>query len=154
MRIKSLRKAKGMSQTELGVAVGVTYQQVQKYEKGTNRLSASRLGEMAHALEVPISALFGEAESTDQADVLVLLGTPGAMDLVNAYIAIDDEQLRREVLAIVRSATRIGAEPFGGECVMASDSITKRSLPIVGPGLQSRRSGRFGLRTSRGSRSA
>ena len=99
VRIKALRKAKGMSQTALGDAIGVTFQQVQKYEKGTNRLGASRLGEMARALEVPISALFGEAESTDQADALVLLGTPGAMDLVNAYIAIDDEQLRREVLA-------------------------------------------------------
>ena len=114
VRIKTLRKAKSMSQTALGQAIGVTFQQVQKYENGKNRLSASRLGEMARALEVPVSALFDGAEGTDQTDVLVLLGTPGAMDLINAYIAIGDEQLRRDVLAIVQTVVRIDAGPFAG----------------------------------------
>ena len=114
MRIKALRKSRGISQSALGQAIGVTFQQVQKYENGKNRLGASRLGEMARVLGVPVSALFGDVEGMDQADGLALLGASGAMDLLNAYTAIDDEQLRRDVLAIVRSAARINAGPYAG----------------------------------------
>ena len=113
MRIKALRKSQCMSQTALGQAIGVTFQQVQKYENGKNRLGASRLQEMAQALGVPVSALFGETESTES-DILAVLGAPGAIDLLNAFTAIEDEQLRRDVLAIVRTAARIGAGPFAG----------------------------------------
>ena len=65
-------------------------------------------------LEVPVSALFGEVEGIDQADVLALLGAPSAMDLLTAYMAIDDGHLRRDVLAIVCTAVRIGAGLFAG----------------------------------------
>ena len=114
VRIKALRKSQGMSQAALGQAIGVTFQQVQKYENGRNRLGASRLGEMARVLGVPVSALFGEIEGIDQADVVALLGATGAMALLSAYKAIDDEQLRRDVLAIVCTAARIGAGPYAG----------------------------------------
>ena len=114
VRIKTLRKAKGLSQTALAQTIGVSFQQVQKYENGKNRLGASRLGEMARVLGVPVSALFGDAEGTDQADVLMLLVAPGAMDLLNAFAAIDDEQLRRDVLAVVRTVVRIDAVPYAG----------------------------------------
>ena len=113
VRIKSLRKARGLSQTALGQAIGVTFQQVQKYERGMNRIGAARLQEMAQTLGVPVSALYGETEGTE-ADVLVLLGAKGAMDLLNAFARIEDEQLRRDVLAIVRTAVRIGAGPYAG----------------------------------------
>lgn len=112
VRITALRKAKGLTQTELGIAIGVTFQQVQKYEKGTNRLGASRLQEVARALEVPISTLFDEAENTDQGNVLALLVEPGAFDLLKVYASISNEQLRRDVLAIVRTVARIGAGPL------------------------------------------
>ena len=114
VRIKALRKAMGVTQTELGQVIGVTFQQVQKYENGTNRIGASRLQDLAHALDVPVSSLFGEAEGTDQADVLALLVEPDAFDLLKAYAAIANEQLRRDVLAIVQSAARMGAGPFAG----------------------------------------
>ena len=63
-------------------------------------------------LDVPITTLFGDAESTDQGDHLAFLAETGAFDLLKAYVAILDEQLRRDVLAIVRTAARFGVGPF------------------------------------------
>ena len=114
VRIRTLRKARGLSQSALGTAAGVTFQQIQKYENGRNRVGASRLQELARALQVPVSAMFGEAEGTDQAEILALLVEPDAVNLLNAYAAIEDGQLRRDVLAIVRTAVRIGVGPYAG----------------------------------------
>lgn len=111
-RIVALRKARGLSQTALGTAVGVTFQQVQKYEKGTNRVGAGRLQEIARLLEVPVSAFFDEGDGAAgdvQTEVFSFLRTPGAIDLLRAFDAIEDDQKRREVLAIVRSAARLAA---------------------------------------------
>lgn len=110
-RIMTLRRAKGLSQTQLGHAIGVTFQQVQKYENGKNRINGGRLHEVARKLDVSISTLFGDAESTDHGDAFTFLSVPGASDLLKAYTAIANEQLRRDVLAIVRHAARIGARP-------------------------------------------
>ncbi|MGN7125221.1 helix-turn-helix domain-containing protein [Methylorubrum thiocyanatum] len=112
-RIVALRKARGLSQAALGAAVGVTFQQVQKYERGTNRVGAGRLQEIARLLEVPVSAFFDEgngAAGDMQADVFGFLRIHGAIDLLRAFATIEDDQLRREVLAIVRSASRLGRE--------------------------------------------
>ncbi|MGY2050174.1 helix-turn-helix domain-containing protein [Methylobacterium sp. JK268] len=109
IRITALRKAKGLSQTALGNAVGVTFQQVQKYEKGQNRVGAGRLREIARLLEVPVSAFFedpNDGQSRDE-NVFGFLSTQGAIDVLRAYVQIEDDQLRREVLAIVRSAARL-----------------------------------------------
>jgi transcriptional regulator with XRE-family HTH domain len=57
-RLRDARKALDMSQTTLANLIGITFQQVQKYEKGTNRISAGRLYEVAHALELPITFFF------------------------------------------------------------------------------------------------
>jgi transcriptional regulator with XRE-family HTH domain len=110
LRITALRKARGLSQTALGTAVGVTFQQVQKYEKGQNRVGAGRLREIARLLEVPVSAFFDENDgpaSQEQAEVFGFLRAHGAVDLLRAFASIEDDQLRREVLAIVRSAARL-----------------------------------------------
>jgi transcriptional regulator with XRE-family HTH domain len=112
-RIQMLRKSKGLSQTALGSAVGVTFQQVQKYEKGENRVGAGRLREIARLLEVPVSAFFDEDDgpaSQEQAEVFGFLRAHGAVDLLRAFASIEDDQLRREVLAIVRSARRLGRQ--------------------------------------------
>ena len=112
-RIVALRKARGLSQAALGAAVGVTFQQVQKYERGTNRVGAGRLQEIARLLEVPVSAFLDEgngAAGDMQADVFGFLRIHGAIDLLRAFATIEDDQLRREVLAIVRSASRLGRE--------------------------------------------
>jgi transcriptional regulator with XRE-family HTH domain len=114
LRITALRKAKGLSQTALGTAIGVTFQQVQKYEKGKNRVGAGRLREIAALLEVPISALFDEGREEGGNETLAMLAVPGAIELLRAYAAIEDEQLRRDVLALVRTAVRLGAGPVAG----------------------------------------
>ena len=62
-RIRARRMAKGMSQTELGNLLGVTFQQVQKYEKGVNRVGAGRLVRVAEALDVPVSFFFGATDA-------------------------------------------------------------------------------------------
>jgi transcriptional regulator with XRE-family HTH domain len=109
IRITALRKARGMSQTALGNAVGVTFQQVQKYEKGQNRVGAGRLREIARLLDVPVSAFFEESEprANTQEDVFGFLSGQGAIELLRAYAQIEDEQMRRDVLALVRSAARL-----------------------------------------------
>ena len=110
LRITALRKARGLSQTALGTAVGVTFQQVQKYEKGQNRVGAGRLREIARLLEVPVSAFFDETDgpgAQEQAEVFGFLRAYGAVDLLRAFASIEDDQLRREILAIVRSAARL-----------------------------------------------
>ena len=109
-RIKMLRKSKGISQTALGRALGVTFQQIQKYENGVNRVGASRLSEVGRALEVPVSTFFEEGGSVveqGQEEMFELLRVRGAIDLLNAFITIEDDRLRREVLAIVWSAARM-----------------------------------------------
>lgn len=122
LRITALRKARGLSQTALGTAVGVTFQQVQKYEKGQNRVGAGRLREIARLLEVPVSAFFEENEAGQgtREDVFGFLSAHGAIDLLRAYAQIHDEQMRRDVLALVRTAARLAkitadAAPEGTE---------------------------------------
>ena len=107
-RIAALRKAMGLSQTDLALAVGVTFQQIQKYEKGTNRISAGRLQQISKYLDVSLSALFeDDAEWTARIEDFAFLHTPGAIALLKAFTAIEDEQLRREVLVIAWSAARM-----------------------------------------------
>ena len=62
-KIRLRRRLTGMSQTALGTALGITFQQVQKYEKGTNRVGASRLSDMARILGVPVSYFFEDGQS-------------------------------------------------------------------------------------------
>jgi len=110
LRITALRKARGLSQTALGTAVGVTFQQVQKYEKGQNRVGAGRLREIARLLEVPVSAFFEEddANGGTQSDVFGFLSAQGAIELLRAYALIDNADLRRDALAIVRTISKMG----------------------------------------------
>ena len=108
-RIKMLRKSKGISQSALGRALGVTFQQIQKYENGVNRVGASRLSDIARVLEVRVSSFYDgdEGGGRDRAEVFGFLRTHGAIDLLHAFSEIEDDQLRREVLAIVRTVARI-----------------------------------------------
>ena len=116
LRITALRKARGLSQTALGTAVGVTFQQVQKYEKGQNRVGAGRLREIARLLEVPVAAFFEEEDGvggSEQSDVFGFLRAHGAVEVLRAFATIEDDQLRRDVLAIVRSAARLDRRKDG-----------------------------------------
>ena len=111
-RIAAMRKAKGHSQTALGDFVGVTFQQIQKYEKGLNRVGAGRLQSIAKFLEVPVAMLFSDETDVEfQADTLDILNLPGAVELLKAYGEVQNRQVRRDVLALVRTIARTGAQP-------------------------------------------
>src|SRR5437762_9489871 len=86
-RIRLLRKVRGLSQQALAESAGVTFQQIQKYERGANRVSASMLSRIALTLEAPVSEMFGEAGPASGAidEVAGLLAEPGALDLLRAF---------------------------------------------------------------------
>jgi len=90
----------GMTQQQLGEAVGIKFQQIQKYETGMNRVSASRLWDIAHAMDVPVSFFFegleGEGENaTSRTSVGDLLADKEAQELVRSYYAMPENQRRR-----------------------------------------------------------
>ncbi|HEX8569707.1 MAG TPA: helix-turn-helix transcriptional regulator [Caulobacteraceae bacterium] len=68
-RVRTVRKARGISQSDLAGAAGITFQQVQKYERGTNRISASMLQRISRHIGAPMSELLGEAPGTQASDV-------------------------------------------------------------------------------------
>lgn len=86
-RIRLVRKMRGRSQQGLAEAIGVTFQQVQKYESGANRVSASMLTRIAVDLGVPITEFFGPVEAASQIgdDLTAMLGEPGALRLLRGY---------------------------------------------------------------------
>ncbi|MFO1012893.1 MAG: helix-turn-helix transcriptional regulator [Caulobacteraceae bacterium] len=102
LRVRVRRKALSMSQTELGNRIGVTFQQVQKYERGVNRIAGSTLVRVAQALETTVSALLGEAETGAlDADAWGDLAEPQALELVRAFSEITDPKLRKALLSFV-----------------------------------------------------
>jgi transcriptional regulator with XRE-family HTH domain len=114
-RVRVRRVELGLSQTELANALGVTFQQVQKYEKGTNRIGASRLHAMSGVLRVPVSYFFPvAAEGVDYTarptEVLGLLGIPGAMELLRNYARIHDRSVQT-ALCVMASTLAKDGEP-------------------------------------------
>jgi transcriptional regulator with XRE-family HTH domain len=104
-RIRARRMAKGMSQTELGSLLGVTFQQVQKYEKGVNRVGAGRLVRVAEALDVSVSFFFGvtDAGGKDTREILGFLDTSYALRLLRAFSRIPHGEVQRAVVDLVES---------------------------------------------------
>jgi transcriptional regulator with XRE-family HTH domain len=112
-RIKMRRLMLGISQQKLGDALGLTFQQVQKYEKGANRVSASRLQRIAQILQVPESFFFEggptgtgqprhDREAPPLSYVSGFLATTDGLALVKAFTAIKDAKLRRKIVLLVR----------------------------------------------------
>ena len=100
-RIRHRRWLVGMTQQQLAERVGIKFQQIQKYETGANRVSASRLWDIADVLEVPVSFFFEGIESeaaepaTTDSVPADILGDKEALDLVRSYYAIPENQRRR-----------------------------------------------------------
>ncbi len=103
-RIRHRRWLVGMTQQQLAEHVGIKFQQIQKYETGANRVSASRLWDIADALEVPVSFFFEGIESEQETEETAaatpampadILGDKEALDLVRSYYAIPENQRRR-----------------------------------------------------------
>ncbi len=106
LRMRTLRKAKGMSQEQLGRALSITFQQIQKYERGTNRISASMLVKAARALGVAPAVLLpdeGDPTPRSPAILAMLANLRGVEELVELYARIPTARLRRNVLVIFRS---------------------------------------------------
>ncbi|MEO0034255.1 MAG: hypothetical protein RLZZ501_278 [Pseudomonadota bacterium] len=121
-RMRLRRTLLGLSQEKLGEAIGLTFQQVQKYERGSNRIGASRLFDLARVLDVPVSYFFDDlpAEAAASSPAAVIAGTvavaPSAsppdqdpmtrretLELVRAYYRITDPQVRAQVYALAKA---------------------------------------------------
>jgi transcriptional regulator with XRE-family HTH domain len=100
LRVRMLRLSRRLSQADLGERLGITFQQVQKYENGANRIGAGRLQRIAEIFEVPVAALFGVSgrEGRGGVDPFEGLRTPGAVQLLEAYGRIGDRVIRRAFL--------------------------------------------------------
>src|SRR6202035_740749 len=107
-RIRLLRKRRKMSQTELGKAVGVTFQQIQKYENGKNRVGAGRLHLVATSLNVAIAELFdGVAESARTLKAAKSLAFDSqAFRIAEAFVKISDKQVRSSLVDLVEAMAR------------------------------------------------
>jgi len=111
-RVRMRRKMLAMSQEKLGAALGLTFQQVQKYENGTNRMGASRLQQMSDILQVPVEFFFegalnasephgsGSALSVAQIDEFV--SDSNGLRLIGAFMRIDNAALRRRIVMLVQ----------------------------------------------------
>ena len=109
-RVRMRRMMLAMSQGKLGDALGLTFQQVQKYEKGTNRIGASRLQQISHILQVPVAFFFEGAPdlhgSTDAPSpfpsyVSDFLATREGLLLTKAFMRINEAKLRRRIVDLV-----------------------------------------------------
>lgn len=114
-RVRLRRVLLGYSQERLGEALDLTFQQVQKYEKGTNRISASRLFEIAKILEVPVQFFFegiadgalSDGNTGPQADtqttMMNFLNSAEGLQLTKAFMEISDQAVRRRIIELVKT---------------------------------------------------
>jgi transcriptional regulator with XRE-family HTH domain len=115
-RVRMRRMMLSMSQEKLGGALGLTFQQVQKYEKGTNRIGASRLQQISHILQVPVAFFFegapsyhpqtgdgaeGMSEAPSPTYVSDFLATSDGLALTKAFMEIKEPKLRRRIVDLV-----------------------------------------------------
>jgi len=112
-RVRMRRMMLSMSQEKLGDALGLTFQQVQKYEKGTNRIGASRLQQISNILQVPVAFFFegapnlspshgdGMKEAPSPAYVSDFLATSEGLALTKAFMRIKEAKLRRRIVDLV-----------------------------------------------------
>ena len=116
-RLRQRRTLLGMSQEKLGRAVGLTFQQIQKYERGVNRIGASRLLQLSRVLGVPIAYFFEDVPAPKSGRAAQQTVAPAAaeddpfsrretMELVRAYYAITNPHVRKRVLDLVRALSR------------------------------------------------
>lgn len=114
-RVRLRRMLLGMSQERLGESMGLTFQQVQKYEKGVNRIGASRLFQISKILDVPVQFFFEEAPQLDgntpmglaepesETFILEFLNSREGLELNRAFVKIGDSKVRKGVVDLVRA---------------------------------------------------
>lgn len=117
-RVRLRRTMSGMSQEKLGEALGITFQQIQKYEKGANRIGASRLQHIASVLSTPISFFFedapgsentsndGFAETNSTNYVVDFLSSSDGLQLNRAFVKIEDPKVRRKLVELAKALAK------------------------------------------------
>ncbi len=127
LQVRLRRKELKISQEKLADTLGLTFQQVQKYERGANRISASKLYEIARSLRVSIAWFFeglsdpqagraaGDAEAEPPPHAHNFLMTPEGIDLANAFPRIEDRQVRRKLVDLIRALVEDEAEDMRAE---------------------------------------
>ena len=113
-RLRLFRQAANLSQETLALSIGITFQQVQKYEKGTNRVGSSRLSHIAQILGVPVSYFFGELSAADNKDdsialndpVMAFLATDEGRQLNIAFGKISSPAIRKRVVGLVAAISK------------------------------------------------
>ncbi len=109
-RVRMRRLSLDIAQTSLGNALGVTFQQIQKYEKGTNRIGSSRLQQIANFLQVPVSYFFEGLESSvdttipSASSMSEYLSSREGLRLAKAFLRVKNARLRRSIVALVEAA--------------------------------------------------
>ena len=129
-RVRLRRTLLGMSQEKLGEAIGLTFQQVQKYERGANRIGASRLFDLSRVLDVPVSFFFDDMPSSeDVSQAAQASGYPEVerqagfepdpmakretLELVRAYYRISDPHVRKRIFELTKSVANAAQTPAG-----------------------------------------
>lgn len=127
-RVRLRRMMLGMSQEKLGEHLGITFQQIQKYEKGTNRIGASRMQAIARVLSAPVAFFFEDAPGQAPVDgeqsfdgatspIVEFLSSSEGLSLNRAFVRIDDPKQRRKVVELVKA--------------MAGDEDEAEAAPVV-----------------------
>jgi transcriptional regulator with XRE-family HTH domain len=127
-RVRLRRMMLGMSQEKLGERMGLTFQQIQKYERGINRIGASRLYELARVLQVQVQFFYDEAppgngpagglspgfgEAQAESSIVEFLGSRDGLELNRAFLRIKDAKVRRSIVELVRALASDGAAGDG-----------------------------------------
>ena len=126
-RVRLRRTQLGLSQKKLGEAVGLTFQQIQKYERGANRIGASRIYDLSQLLDVPVSFFYDDmSEEVKDRNAVDGSGAPDdvkvekdrltrreTLELVRAYYKVDNFSVRKRVFELVKSLAKAEAEQAG-----------------------------------------
>src|SRR2546423_14980079 len=105
-KLRALRLDGGLSQGDLGAMVGVTFQQLQKYEKGVNRISAGRLVRIAAALNLPVTAFYDAAASRNRGERFAYLRSASAVRLVRGYAEIAERGPKYTLVNLAKALAR------------------------------------------------
>jgi len=146
-RVRLRRTLLGMSQEKLGEAIGLTFQQVQKYERGANRIGASRLFDLSRVLDVPVSFFFDDVQGVDGSGPASGEGpnpagerAPGepdpmakreTLELVRAYYRIVDPQVRRRIFELTKAVAASATTVSLADPVEAPHSDRSGTLPAT-----------------------
>jgi transcriptional regulator with XRE-family HTH domain len=131
-RVRMRRLICGVTQVQLADKLGVTFQQVQKYEKGSNRIGASRLHQISQALDTPISFFFegspgsnGRASHVLPGYLIELMSTDVGQRLIQAMSRVTDAKMRNNLLELIESVTGHRSEPKSGRGKSKRHSVAR-----------------------------